>query len=159
MNNFGYSYSGKLVLVTCQQVSRSWALWSAWCGRIFAVLGPECGVEEIVSPMLHSSYLRSCTILHRVSMTSGQWYCCIWMSSVKWCSVHVTIWAKKRGINVKCRYQLFFFYEKGSPLPRSVILTVNRPLPSDKLKQDISSLKLWLGFELTPDAMDVDSST
>jgi|SRR5882762_10189383 len=42
---------------------------------------------------------------------------------------------------------------RNIPFPRSAILTVIRSFPSNKLELEVSSPKLWLGFEST----DIDN--
>jgi len=48
--------------------------------------------------------------------------------------------------------------KKDSLLPRSVILTIICPLPSNTLELEVSSLKLWLKFDPT-DMMDIYGGT
>ena len=113
---------------------------------VFAVPGPGCGVKEVVTPMIHSSYLCLCCILRWVWLLDSS---IVMFGCHLWNGVHV---ARQARNGMKCGYQL---QKTDSPLPRSVIFTIIHLLPSNTLELEVSSLKLWLKFDPT-DMMDVD---
>ena len=83
-------------------------------------------------------------------ITSGQRYCRIWISSVKWCSVHVANNRPQHGWAVT--------NDNDMPFPRSAILTVILSFPSNILELEVSSPKLWLRLE-SMDMTEVDNGT
>jgi hypothetical protein len=81
---------------------------------IFAVPGPRCGVKEVVSPMLHSSYLRLCHILCWVWLLDSSivmFECHLWNSALSMClGRQGTAW----NVDINCK-------KKDSLLPRSAV--------------------------------------
>jgi len=81
---------------------------------VFAIPGPGCGVKEVVTPMLHSSYLHLCCIFHQVWLLDSSivmFGCCLWNGAL-------SMWLGRPGVawngDINCKKQTHYCQDQWS---------------------------------------------